>query len=258
MRFAPFALLTAALAAPSFALAQNPRQIEPTMLGSAWFDVGAFALGGAMVGAGLALSPPQVDAAPLDGLGARPWRPAVATVTDVTLWGGMTATLLVGLAVDRYGNGTRGLRLLRAPIVLAESAWLAIGVVSVVKNLGGVCRPRAWNDATQTCTHDADEDRRAFPSGHTAPLAAMAGASLGMMLFDDVRPLRWPLLATATALAGANLVLRVVAGAHSWVDTGTGFAIGASIGLLTAAGHSARSPVTLGASAQGVTVSGVF
>jgi membrane-associated phospholipid phosphatase len=224
----------------------------------AW-DIGYVAVAGAMVGTAYLLEPPIVDVAPLDGAGARVWRPGVSTVTDVALWGGMGATVGLGVVVERWGRGERGVTLLRAPLVMAESALMTVGIVALLKNAVGECRPRAWSDATGTCTSAELEDRRSFPSGHTAPLAAMAGASLGMMVFPTGgRRAYWPLVATATTLAATNLVLRVVAGAHNWVDTTTGFAVGFGVGLGTAALHTYALPVTVSASAQGVSVAGVF
>ncbi|MEZ4410695.1 MAG: phosphatase PAP2 family protein [Polyangiales bacterium] len=143
---------------------------------------------------------------------------------------------------------------------------MALGVVGVVKAAVGECRPRAWSDAAQRCvgqdTVASSEDRLAFPSGHTAPLAAMAGASLGMVLLPrGPRGAFVPLLGLTTALAGTNLVLRVVAGAHSWVDTAVGFSLGFGVGFVTALLHTgATTPprVSFGASPGGLSVRGVF
>jgi membrane-associated phospholipid phosphatase len=260
MRRAPLGACVA-LASTAFAsdCAAQGRDVQLRMGGSFGWDVGYVAVAGAMLGGAYLFEPQIVDRAPLDGAGARVWRPGVSTVTDVVLWGGLGAAVGLGVAVERWGRGERGATLLRAPLVMAESALLALGVVALLKNAVGECRPRAWSDATGTCTSAELEDRRSFPSGHTAPLAAMAGASLGMMVFPTGgRRAYWPLVATATTLAATNLVLRVVAGAHNWVDTSVGFATGFGVGLGTAALHTYALPVTVGASAQGVSVAGVF
>ncbi len=144
---------------------------------------------------------------------------------------------------------------------MGESVVMALGIVGITKNLLGECRPRAWNNATGACDAAVVDDRRSFPSGHTSPLAAMAGPSLGMMVFPSGgQRAYWPLLVTATTLAASNLALRVVAGARNWVDTSTGFAFGFSVGLATAALHVYTTPSGVAGSAgpQGVTVSGRF
>ncbi len=253
--------LGACIVVASFAFAgecaAQGRDVQLRMGRSFAWDISYVATAGVMVGGAYLLEPPIVDVAPLDGAGARVWRPAVSTITDVALWGGMGATVGLGVVVERWGRGERGATLLRAPLVMAESALMALGIVALLKNAVGECRPRAWSDATGTCTSAALEDRRSFPSGHTAPLAAMAGASLGMIVFPTGgRRAYWPLVATATTLAATNMVLRVVAGAHNWVDTSTGFAIGFGVGLGTAALHTYALPVTV--SAQGVSVAGAF
>ncbi len=239
----------------------QPRDVQLAMGGSYLWDIAWLGGAAAMGVPSLFLEPPAVNVAPLDGLGGRAWNPGVATASDVVLWGGMGATLALGVAVERWGRDTRGATLLRASLVMGEAAAMTLGVVGLTKNLLGECRPRAWNDATATCDAAVVDDRRSFPSGHTSPLAAMAGASLGMMLFPTGRQRSyWPLVATATTLAASNLVLRVVAGAHNWVDTSTGFALGLSVGLTTAALHTYATPsgVTVSAGPRGVTVAGRF
>lgn len=262
MRVASFAAsVTLAWVCHASGAAAQSRDVQLAMRGSLWWDVGFVGVGLGLGVAGLALEPPTVQLAPLDGLGGRTWNPGVATGSDVVLWGGLGATLALGVVVERWGRDTRGATLLRASLVMGEAAVMTLGVVGVVKNLVGECRPRAWNDATETCDASVVDDRRAFPSGHTSPLAAMAGASLGMMLFPSGgQRAYWPLVATATTLAATNLVLRVVAAAHSWVDTSTGFAFGFGVGLATAALHTYATPgaVMVGAGPQGVTVSGRF
>ena len=248
------------LLAPSIALAQSApsRDVRLAMGGSLAWDAGYVALGGGLALVGVFASPPTVDRAPFDGGGHRVWRPEVGTATDVVLWGGLVATVGLGLAVERWGRGESGLTLLRAPLVLAESTVMALGLVGVVKVAVGECRPRAWSDAEARCASGEREDRVSFPSGHTASLSAMAGASLGMMLLPTGgRRAYWPLLAASGALAATNLVLRVVAGAHNWVDTSAGFALGLGVGFATAAAHVYEGP-RLVVGAQTVGVAGTF
>lgn len=253
--------LSVSLVCVAPAVSAQSRDVHLAMGGSYLWDL-AWVGGAAAMGLpSLFLEPPTVNVAPLDGLGGRPWNPGVATASDVVLWGGMGATLGLGVVVERWGRDARGVTLLRASLVMGEATAMTLGIVGLTKNILGECRPRAWNDATSTCDAAVTDDRRSFPSGHTSPLAAMAGASLGMMLFPTGgQRAYWPLVATATALAASNLVLRVVAGAHNWVDTSTGFALGFSVGLATAALHTYATPagVSVSAGPQGVSVSGRF
>ena len=219
---------------------------------------------------------------------------AAAEVTAVSVWLLALATVLApwclgaALAAALRRRTTRG-RALAASLAVAAlcvgtsfgwlpqrwvsvydhlcmTALIALGVVSLLKNVVGECRPRAWDDTAGQCVGTTRgavvrEDRVAFPSGHTAPLAAMAGAALGMMVLPSrARIGYWPVLVTAGALAITNFTLRVVAGAHSWVDTATGFALGAGLGFGTAALHTVTpSPRwTVGASPAGLTVAGTF
>jgi membrane-associated phospholipid phosphatase len=257
----PSLLLSVALfLLPASALAQSTpaRDLHLAMGGSLAWDVGYVAVGGGLALAGLFASPPTIDRAPFDGLGGRVWRPEVGLVSDVVLWGGLAATVGLGVVVERWGLGSRGLTLLRAPLVLAESTVMTIGLVSSLKVIVGECRPRAWSDAEGRCATSEREDRVSFPSGHTASLAAMAGASLGMMLLPSGgRRAYGPILVASGALAVTNLVLRVVAGAHNWVDTSVGLVLGLGVGFGTAAAHVYEGP-RLVVSAQGVGVAGTF
>lgn len=257
----PVFFALALLTLPSLAAAQErPRVVHETMLGHWGWDLGWTALAAGVGLGGLALQPrADANVAPLDGGGHRPWDPTIGTASDVVLWGGMGASVAAGFAVEVWGHRARGWQVVRAPLVISEAAIMAFGFVSLTKSLGSVCRPRAWRDETATCESAAVDDRRSFPSGHTAPLAAMAGASLGMWLFPS-RPDHAvaPLFAATLALAGTNLALRVAAGAHSWVDTSVGFTGGFALGLATAALHTRRLSLGPASAGTGVSVSGSF
>lgn len=247
--------------APALALQPTPARLMVTLPGGAATDV-AVLLGSLtlMTVGNFALRPPSTaQVAPLDGLGHRDRDPDVSLATDLILGIGALGAVGVSLGGELV-RGSRGWTALRAPLVLTESAALALGVVSMVKNLGGVCRPRAWSAAAATCDSAEVDDRRSFPSGHTAPLAALSGASLGLWLLPSGPRDPWAavLFVATTALAATNLTLRVAAGAHSWVDTSVGFALGFSLGITTAALHVRRAPVAVAVSGSGVALSGVW
>jgi len=229
--------------------------------------VGFVTLSGGMFAVGtLALSPPRVDVAPLDGLGHRDANRGFAIASDWVTGGGLALSAVLGLATE-IDRGASGSDLLRAPLILAESALVTAGVVGMVKNLVGACRPWAWSDGERRCVgarpgEPVNEDRSSFPSGHTAPLAAMAGASLGMLFLPDHHRGEYvPLVLVTSGLALTAMTLRVVAGAHSWVDTGTSLLLGGVLGFATSWLHVRSGPaVNLGLStgSSGITVGGVW
>lgn len=255
------ALSLALSSTPALALDPPPRRLVTALPGGGAVDVAVVAGSLTLTALGtFVIAPPSTtQVAPLDGLGHRDRDDDAGLATNVILGLGGLGAIGVSLAGE-LTRGSRGWTSLRAPLILTEAAALSLGVVSLIKNLGGVCRPRAWSDATATCDSSDPEDRRAFPSGHTAPLAALSGASLGMWLLPSGAHDPWAagLFVFSTAFAASNLVLRETAGAHSWVDTGVGFGLGFSLGLATAALHVRRAPVSVAASASGVTLSGVF
>lgn len=264
-RFAVVALAGSFATAPVTALAQAPhRDTQFWMPGGPWTDLGWLAVSATTFAVGtFALDPPTNAPAPFDGYGHRTPDDAADVASTVLVAVASAGTLGSAWLADRYGLGLRGRAQLRGAFVLVEAEAMTFGLVAMLKNIGE-CRPRAWNDATQQCTGTVAgmpvrEDRVAFPSGHTAPVAALAGASLGLLVFPSVRPRAWiPVASAAGALAIAVGVLRVAAGAHDWVDTGTGFGLGLAVGLGTAALHVREVPLHVGASADGVVVRGVF
>lgn len=260
-RVLPLSLAFTLASAPALAVDAPPARLVTTLPGGAATDVGVLAAALTFTALGnLALTPSSTaQVAPLDGLGHRDLDPTAGLATDLILGIGGLGAIGVSL-VGELARSPRGWGWLRAPLILTESAALALGLTSMMKNLGGVCRPRAWSDATATCDSAAPDDRRSFPSGHTAPLAALSGASLGMWLLPSGPRDPWAagLFVATTALAVGNLTLRVAAGAHSWIDTSAGFALGFSLGITTAAFHVRRAPVTVALSGSGVVLSGVW
>ncbi len=139
-----------------------------------------------------------------------------------------------------------GLRALRASLVDVESVALATGITVALKRVAGRCRPRAWIGGR--CVPDAGgpaaakQAHEAFPSGHTSPIAAIAGARLALSLRSDgASGLRWASFGLAEGATVVTAVLRVLAGAHSWDDVLGGWAIGHATGALVSLAHPMES-----------------
>lgn len=229
------------------ALAAEQRDISVVMLGNGWYDVGFLALNGLGFYAGRYwLHPARHDRPPLDGLGHRPKDAALGRAADVAVVVGLVTG--AGLSyIGELGEKTQGADRFRGPVVTLEGALAGSVITHIVKNFFGICRPRDWDEVTRKCTtkgegHDdeaaVDEAHRSFPSGHSAPLAGMAGAAMGLYLLPSER--RDENLAVALTSLGFSLTvvaLRERGGAHSWVDTGAAFISGGLAGFLTAALH---------------------
>ena len=258
----PLALALVATTTVAHADDTRPRDLSTAIGGKAGFDAALLAVGGGLnlVGA-FVLTPSHAGRAPLDGLGHRDRSPPLDTASDatVTLGGiaGLSGALVTEGALSRHGGD-----LARAPLILLEGAVLAEAFTQMTKNVFGVCRPRDWDDRTRRCPDD-DEANRSFPSGHSSPLAGMAGAAWGLwMLPTGRRDAFAPLALGMSGLALTMPVLREKAGAHSWVDTGTAVAIGAVIGFATAALHvqheTSGNAGTAGTTAQPIGLAGTW
>lgn len=246
---AALAALAASSSPASGQQAQQRRDVDTFIQGKWYLDAGLIGASGAAFLAGtFALKPSLAQRAPLDGLGHRARSEPFEIASDTVLAAGFFGSLVMARSIER-GEGRQGLDQWRAPIVLAESALVASAVVHLAKNALGVCRPRDWRQDQRRCDPDqgevikgaearTDEAHRSFPSGHTAPAAALAGASLGLWLLPDRRRPEFASLTAVTGVVALSMVaLRPLAGAHSWVDTSTGFLIGASSGLLVSYLH---------------------
>jgi hypothetical protein len=157
-----------------------------------------------------------------------------------------------------------GLEALHGSLVEFESVLLTNGITTLIKRLTGRCRPRAYHD--NIC-----DEFDAFPSGHTSPIAAIAGARL-VRVFEtpfhsQLAGLRVANVAIAEVGMTATALLRVAAGAHSLEDVVVGALVGQSTGILIALMHppSAASldagrivPTQTSASAFVMTWSGSF
>lgn len=240
-------LLTLTTLVASNARADHQRDISVWMLGSPLYDAGFVALNAAGLVIGTkVLHPLRRDRAPLDGHGHRPRVEALGRAGDVAVVIGLITGAGLSYAGE-LGSEARGLESFRGPVVTLEGALFGSMVTQVVKNFFGVCRPRDWDDLTRKCTTRGegrddesaiDEAHRSFPSGHSAPLAGMAGAALGMYLLPTT-PRREHLAVALTSVGFAMtiVVLRVRAGAHSWADTGAAFLSGGLAGFAVAALH---------------------
>lgn len=171
---------------------------------------------------------------------ARPARSRSNAASHVTgTLGGAALLLTVGSLTELAHASERGAQgpmqsALRATAVDLEAALFAGGATLLLKKLTGRCRPRDYDAARDHCRRAAD----AFPSGHVAPVAAIAGARLGFALgADGDTGARLATFVLAEALAATTGVLRVHAGAHSWDDVLGGAVLGHAIGLLTSLGH---------------------
>jgi membrane-associated phospholipid phosphatase len=223
------------------------RDVSVKMLGNPLYDVGfvTLSVAGLYIGSKV-MRPLRVDRAPLDGQGHRPRVDELGRAGDIAAVVGLTTGALFSL-LGELGSEARGAEMFRGPVVVLEGALAGSAFTQLVKNAFGICRPRDWDNATRKCTTNGegsnsdasiDEAHRAFPSGHSAPLAGMAGASFGMY-FLPTTPRREHLAVALTSIGFSLtiLVLRVRAGAHSWVDTGAAWITGGLAGFATAALH---------------------
>ncbi|MBI2389812.1 MAG: phosphatase PAP2 family protein [Deltaproteobacteria bacterium] len=251
-RLASLASLACAASLPALtsvgsASAAEHRDMSVTMLGSGWYDLGFVALNGAGFAAGrYLLHPARGDRAPLDGLGHRPRDAALGRAADVAVIVGLATGASLAFAGD-LGERTQGADRFRGPVITLEGALAGSVITHLVKNLFGICRPRDWDDVARKCTtrgegHDdeaaVDEAHRSFPSGHSAPLAGMAGAAVGLWLLPSERhDVNLAVALTSLGFSLTVVALRERGGAHSWVDTGAAFISGGLAGFLTAALH---------------------
>lgn len=229
-------------------------EMRATIAGNGWWDAALVATGttGIVVGTWV-LRPTDGDRAPLDGLGHRPSSTALARVSDFGLVLGLSGGAAASALADR---GVTGFDRFRGPVITLEGALVASMFAQLTKNAFGVCRPRDWSDGR--CAADR-EAHRSFPSGHTAPLAGMAGAALGLALLPS-SPKREDLVVAVgcTSVALGVAVLRERAGAHSLVDVGVSLLVGGLAGFSVAALHLTPSTTTTSGSAPLVSFGGAF
>ena len=149
---------------------------------------------------------------------------------------------------DPYG------RALRTSLIDTEAVLFAAGITVALKRMTGRCRPRAWRDGR--C---AGGEYDGFPSGHTAPVAALAGSRLVLAAQSHGDAVRRQLaFGFAEGATIATGLLRILAGAHSWEDVVAAWTIGHATGALTALAHPLEpiAPEPTGATTAAVHASG--
>jgi membrane-associated phospholipid phosphatase len=173
--------------------------------------------------------------------GSRPLDPTLDLISDFT-GAGVGSLLVTGQAylfeggyLAQQGAADPFARALRTSLIDAEAVTLAAGITFAVKRLTGRCRPRAHHGGR---CDGADSDVDAFPSGHTAPVAAIAGVHLSLAArTPGDAGLRLGALGVAEAATLITMALRVGAGAHSWEDVGAGFILGHVAGVALGYAH---------------------
>jgi membrane-associated phospholipid phosphatase len=143
--------------------------------------------------------------------------------------------ILEGRYYQLAGHATPFTRSLRTSLIDLEAVALASGLAFGIKRTAGRCRPRAWKEGK---CGDLDTDYDAFPSGHTTPVAAVAGARFMLAINSTgARGLRYTAFGVAEGMTMVTAVLRVAAGAHSWEDVLGGWILGHATGMLLAYAH---------------------
>jgi membrane-associated phospholipid phosphatase len=145
-----------------------------------------------------------------------------------------------GYLAAKSNNHQAPVNALRTSVVDLEAVMLSTGLVQLIKRVSGRCRPWAWAESAQLCQARNDDDHAAFPSGHTAPVAAIAGARLVLALRSDLGQYigaRYAAFGTAEVFSIAAAYLRIRAGAHSWEDVTGGWLLGHATGALLMLAH---------------------
>lgn len=167
------------------------------------------------------------------------------TISDVVGDGvGSGVLAITGLAMDEgYLEHNRAVSpfhaALRDSLVDVEAVALTTGITLALKHVVGRCRPRSF--ANGRCGN-LGEDYDAFPSGHTSPVASLAGTRFALAIRSaGDAGYRWGTFGIAEGFTVATMGLRMLAGAHSWQDVLGGWAIGTTTGILIALAHPMRS-----------------
>lgn len=188
-------------------------------------------------------------------------------LSDVTgAYGGAALGLAAGFGLETGYFGEGGVRggaiyAMRTSLVEIEGLLFTRALVDTLKRLTGRCRPHDFVDGKCTSVRDA------FPSGHTAPMGALAATRL-LFAAQSTGPAgyRWGAFALAETMAVTTAWLRVRAGKHSWSDVASGLAIGHVVGVLVGLAHpmqpvppgDLRGPEATGQDGFGLSWSGTF
>jgi membrane-associated phospholipid phosphatase len=199
---------------------------------------------------------PQSHAGGAPDAGHHAHRSGPSTASDVLLVSGMALTIAGGALSEAARDGRFQARHLRASMVIAEAILLGSSATQVPKRAIGRCRPSDWNDDVHTCDPSAGDDAfQSMWSGHTATLAAGAGAASCLALRDGTFGWTGLLAITSEVVAATTGVLRVAAGAHSWSDVAVGFGAGNLLGVAMCLAHPTTrpsSPISVQAAEGGV------
>lgn len=163
------------------------------------------------------------------------YRPSVATLSD---W---LAVASVAVPAMCLRSDYVRQRLPTLGLIAAEGALWTSGLTLFTKGLTQRARPYMYNGTVSVVEKMTADGRRSFFSGHVAmaAYATFAGASLYSQVYPD-RPAKWVIWAAAALLPAATAWGRVAAGKHFLTDVAAGYAVGASLGVLTLRLHRSR------------------
>ena len=209
-------------------VAQSP----PPRYSSGWWDVVAIAGGGVIAGAGplARCAPCNVDDLPGIDRGVIGWRSGTARTGSDILVLGVAGGAMLGAVWKISPARARG-----DAVVLANALSWTTAATEWIKVAVHRARPALYRSgASDAATHL--DNRKSFPSGHTAVAFAAATAYATLAMRQHLPHAR----RTAVLLyAGATLVgtLRVAGGRHFPSDVLAGAALGAGVGWLTVRLH---------------------
>jgi membrane-associated phospholipid phosphatase len=144
-------------------------------------------------------------------------------------------------------------------VVALESTLWTLFATQLLKTTFWRCRPAAYEPETDTCSADSAFGRtdgvRAFPSGHTSTMTAIATTYLWTAMrtrSSDTTPgvVRWTSFGVVTAMSAATAYLRVESAAHSSSDAVAGAGLGAVIGTIVSLAHPIASTASETSEAQ--------
>ena len=208
---------------------------------SGWWDVAAIAGGAVIAGGGAITRPPLAACAPCDPAdlpaidrGVIDWHSGFAR--------GASDVLVLGVAGGALLGATRNLPAARArgdAVVLANALTWTAAATEWIKVAAHRARPALYRSGAPDAATSAD-NRKSFPSGHTAIAFAAATAYTTLAARQQLPHAQRNavLLYSGAVIVGT---LRVAGGKHFPTDVLTGAALGAAVGWLTARLHPVAS-----------------